>query len=243
MCRLLRLGAYAIALVIGGFIGCGLMGDPVVGSGTAKSEERPVGEVTEVVLAGVGDLEVLQADKPGLTVSADDNILPLLESITSGGKLTLRTRSGSFLAPKVPIKFTLSTRTLEKLTVSGSGNAFANGLTAESLELKVSGAGNMTLKALDVRALTLTLSGAGNATFAGTVQTLKAKMSGAGVIHAADLQAKTVEATISGAGNASVWATETLKASVSGAGDIRYKGSPRVDQKVSGAGSIKPLNK
>ena len=243
MRRLLRLGAYAIAIVVGGFIGCGLMGDPVVGSGTAKSEMRMVGEVTEVVLAGVGDLEVIQAEKPSLTVSADDNILSFLESQTSGGKLTLQVKSGTILSPKSPIKFTLAIKSLTKLTVSGSGNASVNGVPGEDVELNVSGAGNITFKALDVRGLTLTLSGAGNATLAGNAQTLTAKVSGAGDIHATDLRTKSAEVTISGAGNVTLWATDALKARVSGAGDIRYKGSPTVDQKVSGAGSIKSLGK
>jgi hypothetical protein len=229
------------ACALGVALGFAVLRDRVEGSGNRAAEEREVGEITEVVLSGVGDLTVTPGEVTELVVSADDNILPLLETNSSGGTLTLRTKSGVSLAPKTPITYALRVPRLDRLTVSGAGNAAVEGpVGGDDLGIKVSGAGDVKLRGLACRGLTVTLSGAGNVTAAGTADRLTAKVSGAGDIKAADLKATAADVHISGAGNVTVWATGDLKARVTGAGDVKYKGQPRVDQKVSGAGSIKP---
>jgi hypothetical protein len=231
---LVAAGACVVAL------GCVVFQERVKGSGNRAVEEREVGTVTEVVLAGEGDLTVTRGDVTELIVSADDNILPLLESESAGGKLTLRVKSGFMLSPKTPITFTLTVPKLAKLTVSGAGNATVEAAAGDEFEAKVSGAGDVKLRGMACKSMNLSISGAGNVIAAGATDKLTARVSGAGDIKAADLKTATADVQISGAGDATVWATDELKARVSGAGDVKYKGSPRVDQKVSGAGSIKP---
>jgi hypothetical protein len=237
MLRTLLLVA-AGALVVA--FGCNAFRERVEGSGNRVVEERDVGDVTEVVLAGVGDLTVTRGATAELLVSADDNILPLLETETDGDKLTLKVKSGYSLKPKTPITYTLTVPSLAKLTVSGAGNATVEGPVGDELEAKVSGAGDVKLRGMACKSLTLSLSGAGNMTAAGTADKLTAKVSGAGDIKAAELKASVADVHISGAGDITLWASDELKARVSGAGSVKYKGSPRVEQKVSGAGSIKP---
>ena len=231
----------AMACAVGMGVGYVVLRERVEGSGNRAAEEREVGDVTEVVLAGVGELTVTTGDVTELVVTADDNILPLLETTSAGGTLTLRTKSGVSLSPKTPITYALRVPRLDRLHVSGAGNAAVEGsVGGDDLEVKVSGAGDVKLSGLTRKGLTVTLSGAGNVTAAGAADRLTAKLSGAGNIKAGELKATAADVQISGAGNATVWATGELKARVSGAGDIRYKGQPKVDQKVSGVGSIKP---
>lgn len=235
--RIVRLSLLASAFAIGGIIGCNLIGTD--GSGTSATEEREVGEIAEVTLAGIGDLVVVPGETTRLVVTADDNILPLLEAKVSDGKLTLGVKSGHSVNPKTPIVFTLFVNNLEKLTVSGSGNVAGEGLSGETLEVRVSGAGDVSMKGLNYREVGATVSGAGDITLGGTAEKFTARISGAGDIKAKELKATSGDVTVSGAGDANVWTIGELKARVSGAGDVRYKGSPKVDQKVSGAGSIR----
>ena len=230
---------FASALGLGGLLAASLIKETVVGSGKAGTEDRAVGPVTDVTLSGIGNLTVRQGDSPSLSVTADDNLLPLIETETSGKKLTIRTRSGYNLKPAGPVTITLTVPKLERLTVSGAGNATAERLTGDALTLKLSGAGNATLRDATYKSLTISLSGAGNARLTGTAEKATASISGAGEIDAAEFKVATAEVKVSGAGNASVWATDTLKARVSGAGDVTYKGNPRVEKRVSGAGSVK----
>jgi len=241
MCRLFKFLLFACAIGLGGMVAWAVFRPTVDGSGNAVTEDRQVGDATAVVLSGIGDLTIVPGDAPALSVTADDNILPLIETETSGRKLTLGSKSHYNLRPKTKITYTLTVPKLEKVSVSGVGNVKAEKLTADSLTVTLSGAGNMTLREVTCKTLTVTLSGAGNATVAGTADKVTATISGAGDIDAAALKAGSVEVKVSGAGDATVWATDELKARVSGAGGIKYKGSPKVEQKVSGAGSIKPL--
>jgi hypothetical protein len=238
-CRAFKFLLFASALGLGGLLAAALIKETVVGSGKAGTEDRAVGPVQDVSLSGIGNLTIRQGDTPALSVTADDNLLPFIETETSGKKLTIRTKSGYTLRPSGPVNITLTVPKLEKLTVSGSGNATAEKLTGDILSVKLSGAGNATLRDATYKSVTISLSGAGNARLTGTAEKATASISGAGEIDAAEFKVATAEVKVSGAGNASVWATDTLKARVSGAGDVTYKGNPRVEKKVSGAGSVK----
>jgi len=238
--RAFKFVLFASALGIGGLLAAAVFRETVVGSGNPATEDRTVGPVTEVSLSGTGNLTIREGDTPSLSITADDNILPLIETETSGKKLTIHPKSDVTLRPNSPINYTLTVPRLEKLSISGTGNATGERLTGENLTLKLSGAGNATLREVTCKTLTLSLSGAGNATLTGTAEKVTAKISGAGDIDAGAFKASAVDVQVSGAGNASVWATEELKVRVSGAGDVKYRGSPKIDQKVSGAGSVKP---
>jgi hypothetical protein len=231
---------FASALGLGGLLAASIFKETVAGSGKAATEDRQVGPVTDVTLSGIGNLTIRQGDSPSLSVTADDNLLPFIETETSGKKLTIGTKSGFNLKPSKPITITLTVPKLERLSVSGAGNAAADKLSGENLTVKLSGAGNATLREVTCKTLSISLSGAGNAVLTGTAEKATATISGAGEIDASGFKVASAEVKVSGAGNAAVWATEELKAKVSGAGDVTYKGDPKVDKKVSGAGSVKP---
>jgi putative autotransporter adhesin-like protein len=238
--RAFRFLLFASALVGGGLLAASIFRETVVGSGKPATEEREVGPVTDVTLSGIGNLTIRQGDVPALSLTTDDNIVPLIETETSGNKLTIRTKSGFSLRPSGPVNITLTVPKLEKLSISGTGNATTERLTGENLTVKLSGAGNATLREVTCKALAVTLSGAGNATITGSAEKATASISGAGEIDASGFKVAVADVRVSGAGNAAIWATDELKAKVSGAGDVTYKGTPKVDRRVSGAGSVKP---
>jgi len=236
-----KLLLFASALAVGGAIAVAVFRETVEGSGTPATEDRAIGDVTEVDLSGVGNLVVRYGEVPSLSVSADDNILPRLVTETHGQKLTLRSENGVSLRPKTPITYTLTVSKLSKIGISGAGNVKAERISGDAVTVKLSGAGNAILNGVECKSLTLNLSGAGNATLSGTADSVTATVSGAGEINAAALKVKSAEIKVSGSGDGSVWATEQLKVRVSGAGSIKYKGSPQIEQKISGAGSVKPI--
>ncbi len=237
-----RLACFASALGAGGLLALATTArDTVVGSGTPATEQRDIGNATEVVLRDVGDLIIEQGSPPELRITADDNILPCIESKTHDRKLTICTRSRTTLSAKTPISYTLIVPTLDAVTVSGAGTVTTKGLNADKLTIKLSGAGKARFDNLTCRSLSLTLSGAGDARLSGVADALKLRVSGAGEIDAGALKTRAAEVRTSGAGKAIVWAESELKARVSGAGGIRYKGHPQLEQKTSSAGRIKPI--
>lgn len=238
----LKHALYATAVGFGGLVAWAANRPAIEGSGAPTVEDRSVvGEPTELVVNGTGDVVLVQGPEPMVRVTADDNIVPHLKAETSGRRLTLTTDTSATLKPKTAIRYQVVLPRLTAVTVSGAANVAADGFRCEKLAVKLSGAGRVDVRELRCQSLVLTLSGAGKANVAGAAEQATVKISGAGVLDATELKAATAEVQISGAGKASVWATNTLKARVSGAGTVKYKGAPQLEQKVNGAGTIRPV--
>lgn len=233
------------ALVILGLIGCGNLGVNVTrGSGNVKTETRDVSNFHQVALAGFGDLNITQGDSEGLTIEAEDNLLPFITTNVQDGTLTIGVKPGINALSVVPtkqVKYELQVKNLDAVQLSGAGNITAPTLKSENLTLGTSGAGNLNFPQIATQKLSTTLSGAGGLAVGGQAQTQDVALSGFGNYNAGDLQTASTSVNLTGAGNATVWASETLNAQISGAGNISYYGSPQVTQKVSGVGTIKSL--
>ena len=226
------------ALLFGGWLPCAAAGDSVNGSGKAKSEDRSISDVSEVATSGGGAIEITLGDKPNVRVSADDNILPLLEVKCADGKLTFETKFGYEINPVTPITYVVTLPQLKKLTVSDAGNVKAAGLKGAELAIRMSGAANVTLKNVHCKSLSLSPDGAGQATMAGTAAKARIRSSGAGTVDATDLKSVACDAEVSGNGSARIWATDELKVRVSGTARVEYKGKPRIEQSVADKGRI-----
>lgn len=209
-----------------------------VGSGNVISESRDVGDFTEVVLSGVGQLHITQTGSESLTIEAEDNIMPLLTSEVRGQRLVLGTEPGVHFSPKQPIRYTLTVKDLSAIRISGAGNVDVPALGTASLRLELSGAGNLTVTGLAADSLDVSLSGAGSATCAGEVRSQDVRISGAGSYRGDDLASVTARAVISGTGSAHLRVSEQLDARVSGVGSIIYSGNPAVRKSVSGVGRV-----
>ena len=188
------------------------------GSGTVTSESRMVHGFTEVVLSGSGHLVIEQTGTESLTITAEDNILPLLTSDVTGGRLDLGTKPTTAIFTTKPIEYRLTVKDLTGLTVSGSGKA----------ELA-------QLRSTD---LAVTLSGSGTIVLGGRVQTQNVTLSGSGSYQADTLVSQAATVHVSGSGAAEVSVSQTLHATVSGSGSIVYSGNPQVEQHISGSGHI-----
>jgi Putative auto-transporter adhesin, head GIN domain len=188
------------------------------GSGQLATAQRTVSGFTKVELAGQGDLTIEQTGTESLTISAEDNLLPLLTSDVSGDTLVLGTKPNTSIVTTKPITYSLTVKDLNGLAVSGSGTMSAPKLAATELSIKISGSGTITVRG------------------AATDQDLE--ISGSGRYQADELTSKTVTARISGSGNASVMATDVLDVAISGSGSVTYSGNPQVKQEISGSGEL-----
>jgi hypothetical protein len=234
-----------LVLLTAALIGCGSFNiNAKRGSGKVTIENRAVNNFHSVVLAGIGDLTIMQSDSESLTITAEDNLLPLLTSEVKDGVLTIGVNSGingASILPTQPIKYELHVNNLDSIQLSGAGNILAPALQSETLKLGTSGAGNVNLSQLAVKQLAVALSGAGNMTIAGQGDTQQVTVAGFGSYNAGDFKTNTTDVTLTGAGSATVWAEQTLNGKISGAGSINYYGSPQVTSSVGGVGAVKQL--
>ena len=188
------------------------------GSGQVTTETRQVAGFTKVELSGTGELTIEKTGTESLTISAEDNILPLLTSEVSGDTLVLGTKPNAEIVPSKPITYSLTVKDLTGLSVSGSGSIRASDLTTDSLSSKISGSGTITAS--------------------GTVGAQDLDISGSGGYRAEQLTSRSVKARISGSGNASVLVSDTLDVTISGSGTLTYSGDPNVTQEISGSGKL-----
>jgi hypothetical protein len=233
-----------VTLVLAALVLAGCQMNVTRGSGNVVTETRPVSGYTSVRLAWLGDLAITQGDAEGLTIEAEDNILPLITTEVSGGTLVIgldEPPGAGPILPTEPVKYTLQVRSLDAIDLSGAGNVHADALDAEQLALSLSGAGNVELGKLAAQDLTVHAGGAGNLSLAGEVATQDVRLSGLGNYDAGDLRSSDASVDLSGAGGATVWAEDNLDVKISGAGSVRYYGEPKVTQTVSGLGKVESL--
>lgn len=215
---LLALVALGLAMTVTGCVGILGLGT-TKGSGNVKTASRAVSGFTKVQLTGAGILNIAQTGTESLTISAEDNLLPLLTSDVSDGTLTLSVKQGQSITPTKPITYTLTVKQLNAINLSGAGAVNAVNITTD--------------------ALTVSCSGAGATTISGSAQSQSVTISGSGSYNARDFKTTDSTVKISGFGSATITASQTLNATISGAGTVTYYGSPQVTQSVSGAGSVK----
>ena len=214
--NLLRIAAGALA-----FAATLAAAETLTGSGTPATETRNVAGAHSVSMSVPGKLEIVLGDAEKLTVTGDDNILPVLETTVDRGELRIRFRERGHLNLhfKTPLRMTLAVKSLDGIMIAGSGDVVAN--------------------ALDARKLSLSISGSGNIVLGGKAQALDVQIAGSGDVKAGKLEAKSASVSIAGSGDATLWARESLNASIAGSGDVRYYGDPAVQRSVMGSGSVR----
>lgn len=235
---------FVLPLVVLTLMACRLSGininrTVITGSGDTKTEERSVKDVERVSLRESGDMTIIQGDEEGLTVEADENILPYLVTRMEGHELVIETKNGVILRDVKDIHYTLKVKSLKEISVSGSGNVTSETLDLDDLAVSVTGAGNVNFPDLAARNLTIKVSGSGNFDLAGQVDTQDITITGSGNYRASDLQSKEAQVAISGSGDVTVWATDSIDARITGFGNIRYYGNPSVSQSITGGGTVK----
>ena len=208
------------------------------GSGNVKTEVRQVSGFTQVKLSGIGSLAIAQTGTEGLTVSAEDNLLPLINTDVEGSVLDIHLQANVSLQPTKPIIFLLSVKDLTNITLSGAGTVSAQQFKTNTLEVDQSGAGDVMLAGLQLSNFTAKLSGAGSLTASGTTNSQTITASGVGSYKAQQLQSATAKVTLSGVGNATVRVSQSLDITISGVGSLTYYGDPTVTQHITGLGKV-----
>lgn len=231
-------GVLALAVLVA-LAGC------VQGSGNVVTETRDVSGFQEVELKGIGRLEITQGKTTELTVTADDNLMQYIDTEVEGDTLVIWVRNKNLpfftVNPSETIVYELTVPTLERASLSGSGDIVVDGLETDELTVEISGSGDLEATDLLADSFTYRLSGSGRATLAGKVERQDVEISGSGRLEAEDLRSAEASIEISGSGRAVLWVTDQLDVQISGSGDVQYYGSPEVTQDVSGSGNIKGL--
>ena len=214
-------------------------GNTITGSGHEVAVARQVGAFSALRLDSSVDVHAHQGATPSVTVHADDNIEPLVETATDGDTLVVRLRKGASFRTHRNVVVDVVFTSLSAVQQRGSGDLHIDKITGPKFESSISGSGDLQIENAQVGAFALSIAGSGDVVISGTADEARFGIAGSGDINARNFPAKKVSVSISGSGDAHVNATEVIEAKVAGSGDVTYAGHPRdVSRRVSGSGSI-----
>ena len=226
------------------------------GSGVELVETRELDSFHQIHLSCAADVDVSIGEVQSITVTGDDNIVPLITTELSEGRMTIdcdkRYRSKLGINLKVTVlkldslvlggSGDIKTGAIEgdsmNAEISGSGSIKIASFTGSSCQTRVGGSGSVEIGRLKGKDLTAKVSGSGNVKISGEATNLEAKISGSGNLNLADLTVQNAVAKVSGSGNIKVRAEESLKAGISGSGNISQYGKAKPDASVSGSGRV-----
>ncbi|SJZ70823.1 Putative auto-transporter adhesin, head GIN domain [Chitinophaga eiseniae] len=219
----------------------GIRTERVRGNGQMKSETRTAGNFDKISTGGVYHIELQQGGTNSISIDAEENLLPYIETRISGGELEVYTRKGVNIDPTQKIIVHVTVQQVKKLSASGACSYTGKGrIKSDDLKLVFSGATHADLD-LSARNLEVGMSGASRVDLKGNCEKVAYRASGAANIDALDFQTDEAEIGISGSGEAKVAVAKKLNVSVSGVGKVRYKGNPAVSQSVSGMGNVRQI--
>jgi hypothetical protein len=214
----------------------------VKGDGNLKKEIRTVSNFTSLASNGAIDVQIAYGNSNSISIEADENLLPYIETTVKDGKLAILPKKNVNLKSRSRMVVYVSMTTINSLQQSGSGNIRGEGeFSSDSkMDIKVSGSGNIKLDFGSFKDIDLFVSGSGNIDLKGNpTNDISAKISGSGNIDCSKVSCDNVVVTISGSGNVRVNAEKNITAEISGSGNVFYKGAAtNISSKIAGSGKV-----
>ena len=237
------------AMAVSCIVNIGGIGSTWVGEcmeeGIDHTEVREVGHFRTVASSLPANVYYVQADKQEVRVESTGEFAPKVLTTVEDGKLSLKLEPGRY--PKLILRVVVSSPDIEKLSVSGSGNLFHEGVlhASGSLALKVSGSGDIVTGEIDSRDFVVQCSGSGSIRAGKLVcDDFDGQVSGSGTIRMGRISCDDFEAGVSGSGGFFVdklTSTGGASVRVSGSGDVRLGEvavDGNMDLKTGGSGDI-----
>ena len=185
--------------------------------GATATQTRTVASFTSLDLAASNNVTIIVGRPQSVVVHANSNLINHVTTDVVAGTLVIG-HTGSLTA-RGPMSVDVSVPSLTALSLSGSGQISATGISTPQL--------------------TMTISGSGLLSAAGTATRLDVTINGDGQAQFSQLTARDVHAVVSGSGLIQVTATTSLDAAIPGSGTIIYSGNPpQVTTSVTGSGTV-----
>ena len=207
------------------------------GNGMEASEGRITPDFNQVKSEGAFDVHITSGDEPDVTVNAESNILPYIETDVRNHTLRIYIRGVHNVKNQLPMNVYITVPDLEGITQSGSGTVTSGFFTSDRFTVTLSGSGNIET-AVDAGTVDALISGSGDLVISGAANDAGFTISGSGKIDAANLTVHDCDAKISGSGNIWVTVEHFLSVAISGSGNVYYQGNPEIEKHISGSGNV-----
>ena len=207
-----------------------------IGSGNSFSEQRDVDEFNEIVFNVDGKLHLTQGKEFQLRIDAEEDVLPILNTVVQKNKLIKEKKKFSCVRNLNDIDFYVSFPNLEKLEVNDGRVIGDSKLILDDFEIVLE-KGDIELELGAGEVYTL-IKGPGNLKLTGNVTVHDIVIKGPGNFDGGGLNTKNSFILIEGDGISNVSASGILDVKIDGRGSVYYDGNPIITQDISGGGQI-----
>lgn len=211
----------------------------ITGNGIAATEGRITSDFSQVLSEGAFDVHITHGDEFEVTLNAESNILPYIETDVNGNNLRIHVRGIHNVNNRLPMKVYITTPYLDGIRQSGSGTFTTDFFEADHFDIAISGSGSVET-AVDAISVDAVISGSGILLISGAASDGDFRVSGSGKINAHEMELNHCDASVSGSGNMWLNVERYINASISGSGNIYYYGNPDVEKHISGSGNVFP---
>jgi hypothetical protein len=208
------------------------------GSGHVVTETRETETFTDVEVDGPIHVHLQQGPSAPVKITAEDNIMRVIDTYVSGSVLHVRIKSGVRLHDIRDIDVYLTSATYNAVFFSGSGSVESvDTIRTDRFEYRLDGSGNARFKIIADK-LETEINGSGSIRLYGIANTFHSTINGSGDISGMDLYAENADVSVKGSGGHSLNVSHSLDVSIRGSGDVRYKGAATVTSDIQGSGKV-----
>jgi len=214
----------------------------VNGDGPVVTETRQVSHFNGVDLRCSAEVLYQQGNDYNVEVSAQRNILDVLEIYTSNNRLVVRFKDDVRVRSHEKVRIEVTAPSAEYFRVSGSGSIRTAGLLAPPrVDMDVSGSGSITISQFITQSIDATISGSGSiSVLNGEANEVHTRISGSGDLDLLNVPIEYATTTTSGSGITQLNVSKELNVTISGSGSVFYLGNPTIHTRISGSGRVIP---
>lgn len=208
------------------------------GSGDVITETRETGIFTDVEVEGPIHVELQQGANGPVQITAEDNLMRVIDTYVSGNTLHVRIKSGVQLHHIRDIDVRLKSATYHSVLFSGSGSVESlDTIRTDRFEYKMDGSGKARFQVVTDR-LETEISGSGSIQLRGMAGSFHSIIDGSGDVRGMDFYCENANISVEGSGEHSLNVSHSLDVSIRGSGDVRYKGGAAVTSNIQGSGKV-----
>jgi hypothetical protein len=219
MTAITRKSALFIVLIAVAVLGSTAWGEQVTGSGVSKTEQRDVADFHAIHINGSPNVKVVMGPERSVSVTTDDNVLPVIETNVEDGTLVIGAKQNFNTHLGVTVQVTVPT--LDAVAIHGSGDVDVKDLKAEKFKAEIQGSGDISV--------------------AGSADEVDVEIQGSGDVKLGNLEAKRAAVEVQGSGDSTVKVSEELTVHLAGSGDVKYIGDPKVTKTGDASGNVKKV--
>jgi hypothetical protein len=249
---------FFIAFIFAIFSSC-FEGVLIEGNNESAEEIRPFStNFLEIVSSGSFNVYYAHGDSSSIRIEAESNLIPYIETYLNNRRLEISFARHFNIRANQDIDIYVTSPSISKIQLSGSGKIEADSVSGNRLEIDVSGSGNIKSNFYGDY-FKSTISGSGDMNIVADCDTIKTEVSGSGNINLEAYYCKIANVSISGSGEAELYGSSNkatfrvvgsgkisayefpvneANVSISGDGEVYINVSEILDAVLSGSGDL-----